>query len=287
MKKVSSGKVREVYEADEKSLVIVTTDRISAYDVILPTMIDGKGIALNTISNFWFERTNQIIPNHILSTDLADMPSELRSDPAAYKGRTVLVKKLKMLPYELIVRGYMFGSMWDAYQKGEPFCGQTLTGEYEQAQKLAEPIFTPSSKNNVGHDENISVERMINEIGKEETDRLTRVCLELYRSCAAYAAERGIIIADTKFELGYDENGQLCLADEVLTPDSSRFWDAETYRTGTSPKSYDKQFVRDWLTENGFAGVSPAPEIPAEIAEKTAELYRTCCEKLTGTGYPA
>lgn len=285
MKKLSSGKVREVYEVNEQQLVIVTTDRISAYDVILPTEIQGKGIALNKISNFWFDFTKNIVPNHLISTEIRDMPAEIQADPAYYTDRTVLVKKLTMLPYEFVVRGYMFGSMWSAYQKGELFCGQKLTGDYVLAQKLDTPLLTPSAKNHVGHDEYIAPQKLVDAIGAAETARITDICLSLYDTCARCAAEKGIIIADTKFELGYDENGTLCLADEVFTPDSSRFWDAAAYRTGTSPKSYDKQFVRDWLTHSGLAGVTPAPVIPEDVAAKTAELYRECCRKITGKGY--
>ena len=279
-KKIISGKVREVYEADEKSLVIVTTDRISAFDVILSSEVPGKGIALNRISNFWFDYTKKLIPNHMLTTDVSKMPELFSGEPEKYQNRTIQVKKLKMLPYEIIVRGYMFGSMWEAYKSGKPFCGNVIEGEYKQAEKLAVPIVTPSTKSSEGHDIYISREELAAEIGAEMANKICDVSLELYNTCYKYAAEHGIIIADTKFEFGLDENGTLVLADEIFTPDSSRFWDAAEYRVGESPKSFDKQFVRDWLIANKLNGVTPAPVLPAEVVEKTAELYRECTRKL-------
>ena len=249
MKKIISGKVREVYETDEGQLVMVTTDRISAFDVILNSTIPNKGKALNQIALYWFDLTKDIIPNHIVSAELSDMPNLFAYDKENYQGRTILTKKLKMLPYEFIVRGYMFGSMWAEYKENKTFCGKPVEGEYVQAQKLAEPIVTPS---------------------------------KIYNKCYEDAKKKGLIIADTKFEFGYDENGVLTLGDEVMTPDSSRFWAAEDYKTGVSPRSYDKQFVRDWLIENKLNGVTPAPELPAEIVEKTAALYKECYTKITG-----
>lgn len=281
MKKIISGKVRDVFEPQDDRLVIVTTDRISAFDVILGSTIPGKGVALNKISNFWFDYTRDIIPNHIVSTDIADMPQEIRDDPDYYRDRTVLVKKLNMLPYEFIVRGYMFGSMYEAYKKGEPFCGQVITGSYEKAEALATPIVTPSIKAKEGHDIYISLEEMEKDLGKALTDRLCEVCLALYRRCYEHAKSRGILIADTKFEFGFDGD-VLTLGDELFTPDSSRFWDAAEYRVGTSPKSYDKQFVRDWLIAEKLNGVEPAPALPEEVANKTAEIYRACMEKIIG-----
>ncbi len=280
-KKIISGKVREVYEVSDSRLVIVTTDRISAFDVILKSEVPGKGIALNMISNFWFDYTKQLIPNHLVSDSLDDMPELFRSDREHYADRTILVKKLKMLPYEIIVRGYMFGSMWEAYKAGQPFCGAVIQGDYKQAEKLSTPIVTPSSKSSTGHDVYISREEMAKEIGQELADRICDTSLLLYRRCYEYAAKHGILIADTKFEFGLDENGALVLADEIFTPDSSRFWDACEYRVGESPKSFDKQFVRDWLISNKQNGVSPAPELPADVIKKTAALYQECYKKLT------
>ena len=280
MKKIIQGKVREVYEVSDKALVVVTTDRISAFDVILPSPVPGKGIVLNKLSSFWFNLTKDIVPNHMISEDLKDMPTEFQKPE--FEGRTILVKKLKMLPYELIIRGYMFGSMWKSYKAGEPFCGHKIEGDYELAQKLEKPILTPSTKSSEGHDINISIEEMKADIGAELAEQIEDVCLKLFDRCCTYAAEKGIIIADTKLEFGLDEDGKLVLADEVFTPDSSRFWDAADYRVGTSPKSFDKQFARDWLIENKLDGVTPPPELPAEIIEKTREKYMECMKRIVG-----
>ena len=282
MKTLISGKVREVYEADAEHLVIVTTDRISAFDVILPTMIPQKGVALNLISNHWFGFTKDIVPNHIVSTELADMPEQFRADPAAYDKRIIKVNRLKMLPYEFIVRGYMFGSMWKEYSASGTFCGRPVAGTYRQAEKLAEPMLTPSSKSTEGHDENITIERLYNELGADTGKRVGEICLKLFDACYTEALKRGIIIADTKFEFGYDKNGVLTIGDEMFTPDSSRFWDAAEYRVGESPKSYDKQFVRDWLIAKKLDGVTPAPELPEDVRRRTAEIYKECYQKITG-----
>lgn len=282
MKKIISGKVRDVYEVNDKQLAVVTTDRISAFDVILSSLVKQKGVALNLISNYWFDLTKDIIPNHIVSTELKDMPTYFSSDPETYDKRTVLVKKLKMLPYEFVVRGYIFGNMWKAYQNHSEFCGYTIEGDYQLAEQLTTPILTPSSKNSEGHDEYISMDQLYSEIGKEKADGIRDICLKLYQRCYEHAKERGILIADTKFEFGYDEDGNLTLADEIFTPDSSRFWDASEYHVGESPKSYDKQFVRDWLIANHLDGVTPAPELPADILDATAKTYKECYQKITG-----
>ena len=282
MKKLISGKVRDVYEVSEKELAVVTTDRISAFDVILNSTIKDKGKALNLISLYWFDYTSSIIPNHIISSELSDMPELFRNDPQQYEKRTVLVKKLKMLPYEFIVRGYMFGSLWEEYKTNGTYCGQRIDKKYELAQKLNRPVVTPSAKNSEGHDENISLQRLYSELGNETADKICRISIELYEKCYKHALEKGIIIADTKFEFGYDENGSLTLGDEIFTPDSSRFWATDDYKTGTSPSSYDKQFVRDWLIENKLNGVTPAPELPDDIAGKTAALYKECYSRITG-----
>ena len=282
MKKIISGKVRDVYEINEKELVIVTTDRISAFDVILKSTIKNKGVALNLITEYWFDYTSKIISNHIISCNLSDMPAYFSENSAYYKNRTVLVKKLKMIPYEFIVRGYMFGSMWEEYKTHKAFCGEKVEGEYELAQKLVEPIVTPSVKNDTGHDEYISPERLRKELGAEEADRICNICLKLYDTCYEQALQNGIIIADTKFEFGYDEDGTLTLGDEIFTPDSSRFWSLADYQVGVSPKSYDKQFVRDWLIEHKLNGVTPAPELPEKIISATADIYKECCRKMTG-----
>ena len=281
MKKILSGKVRDVYEVNDKELVVVTTDRISAFDVILNSNIRNKGIALNQLSLYWFDFTSDIIPNHIISSSLSDMPAYFSENAKEYEKRTVLVKKLKMLPYEFIVRGYMFGSLWKEYNASGGYCGQKIHGQYELAQKLDNTIITPSPKNAKGHDENISIERLRDEIGTAMADELCRISLSLYEKCYQHALGKGIIIADTKFEFGYDEYGRLTLGDEIFTPDSSRFWEAEDYQTGVSPKSYDKQFVRDWLIQNKLNGITPAPELPDDIVKKTEMVYKDCYRKIT------
>ncbi|WP_407425022.1 phosphoribosylaminoimidazolesuccinocarboxamide synthase [Treponema sp.] len=280
MKKIISGKVREVYDLEDGRMVIVTTDRISAFDVILPTMITDKGKVLNALSNFWFDLTKDITKNHMISSNLKDMPAEFQKPE--YEGRTILVKKLKMIPYEVIVRGYMFGSMYEAYKKGEPFLGHSFTKKYEQAEKLDEPIVTPSTKAAEGHDINVTLDYMKNDLGTELGTKIEQTALAIYKKCYEHAAKNGIIIADTKFEFGLDENGDLVLADEVLTPDSSRFWNAAEYKVGTSPASYDKQFIRDWLKANNLAGDSSIKEVPADVVAKTSELYHECVKKITG-----
>ncbi len=279
MKKIGSGKVREIYEVSDKELVIYTTDRVSAFDVVLPTPVPEKGMVLNKLSEFWFEFTKDVVPNHLISEDPADMPEEFSKE--CYKDRVILTKKLKMLPYEFIIRGYMFGSMWKAYQKGEPFCGQVISGEYQLAQKLEHPILTPSTKATEGHDEySVTPEGLAKDLGEDLAKQLQDACLTLYQKCYDYAYERGIIIADTKLEFGLDEEGKLVLADEVFTPDSSRFWNRDEYQVGTSPLSYDKQYLRDWLTENSLAGVTPAPQLPEDVVAKTREKYLECMERL-------
>ncbi|MBQ1726418.1 MAG: phosphoribosylaminoimidazolesuccinocarboxamide synthase [Treponema sp.] len=278
MKKIISGKVREVYDLEDGRMVIVTTDRISAFDVILPTMITDKGKVLNALSNFWFDYTKDIVKNHMISSNLKDMPAEFQK--SEFEGRTILVKKLKMVPYEVIVRGYMFGSMYEAYKKGEEFLGHKFDKEYQQAEKLDEPIVTPSTKAAEGHDINVTLDYMKKDLGEELGSKIEKAALAIYKKCYEHAAKNGIIIADTKFEFGLDENGDLVLADEVLTPDSSRFWNAAEYKVGTSPASYDKQFVRDWLKNNNLAGDPNIKSIPAEIVEKTSALYHECQERI-------
>ena len=280
MKKIISGKVREVYDLEDGRMVIVTTDRISAFDVILPVDIPGKGKVLNAVSEKWFDLTKDICKNHLISSDTKDMPAEFQKPE--FEGRTMLVKKLKMVPYEVIVRGYMFGSMYEAYKKGEPFLGHSFDKEYQEAEKLAEPICTPSTKAKEGHDINVTLDYMKKDLGEELGTKIEKAALAIYKKCYDYANERGIIIADTKFEFGLDENGELILADEVLTPDSSRFWNKNAYKVGTSPASYDKQFVRDWLKANNLAGDPNIKTIPAEIVKKTADLYAECHKRICG-----
>jgi phosphoribosylaminoimidazole-succinocarboxamide synthase len=280
MKKIISGKVREVYEVADDRLVIVTTDRISAFDVILSKPVADKGKVLNAVSLFWFNFTKDIIPNHIISSDLKDMPEFFQKDE--FEGRTVLVKKLKIFPFEFIVRGYMFGNMWEAYSKKQEFCGLKIVGDYKLAEKLETPLFTPSTKAHVGHDEYISFQNVADTLGADIADKLKNISLKLYDTCYRYAYSKGIIIADTKFEFGLDEGGNLVLADEVLTPDSSRFWSLAEYKEGVSPKSYDKQFVRDWLLNNKVNGDMQFDNIPDDILTKTSEIYHECLYKVCG-----
>lgn len=280
MKKIISGKVREVYDLEDGRMVIVTTDRISAFDVILPTMITDKGKVLNALSNFWFDYTKDIVKNHMISAELKDMPAEFQKPE--FEGRTILVKKLKMIPYEVIVRGYMFGSMYEAYKKGEEFLGHKFDKEYKQAEKLDEPIVTPSTKAAEGHDINVTLDYMKKDLGDDLGTKIEQTALAIYKKCYDHAAKNGIIIADTKFEFGLDKNGELVLADEVLTPDSSRFWNAAEYKPGTSPASYDKQFVRDWLKDNNLAGDPNIKSIPSEVVEKTSALYHECQKRICG-----
>jgi phosphoribosylaminoimidazole-succinocarboxamide synthase len=278
MKKVISGKVREVYEVADDKLVIVTTDRISAFDVILSKPVVDKGKVLNAVSLFWFNFTKEIIPNHIISSDLKEMPEFFQK--SEFEGRTVLVKKLKILPYECIVRGYMFGNMWKAYQEAGEFCGQKIEGEYKLAEKLAVPLFTPSTKAHVGHDEYISFQNVADAIGADLANKIKDISLKIYDACYRYAYSKGIIIADTKFEFGIDAQNNLVLADEVLTPDSSRFWSLPDYKVGTSPQSYDKQFVRDWLLNNKANGEMQFDNVPDEVLAKTTDIYRECLSKI-------
>ena len=240
---------------------------------------------MNALSNFWFDLTKDIVKNHMISADLKDMPAEFQKPE--YEGRTILVKKLKMIPYEVIVRGYMFGSMYEAYKKGEPFLGHSFDKEYKQAEKLAEPIVTPSTKAAEGHDINVTIDYMKEDLekmypGKDLGTKIEKTALAIYKKCYEHAYKNGIIIGDTKFEFGLDENGELVLGDEVLTPDSSRFWNLSTYKVGTSPASYDKQFVRDWLKDNNLAGDTNIKSIPADVVKKTSDLYHECVVKITG-----
>ncbi|MCH5289518.1 MAG: phosphoribosylaminoimidazolesuccinocarboxamide synthase [Treponema sp.] len=280
MKKIISGKVREVFDLEDGRMVIVTTDRLSAFDVILPTLIPGKGRVLNALSAFWFGYTTDIVRNHLISADLRDMPAEFRKDE--YEGRTMLVRKLRMIPYEVIVRGYMFGSMYDALKSGSLPEGVRFDRDYDLAERLDAPIVTPSTKAQEGHDVNVSLAYMRNDIGGDLADKIERAALAIYNKAYEHAYKNGIIIADTKFEFGLDEDGALVLADEVLTPDSSRFWNLAEYKVGTSPASYDKQFVRDWLKANNLAGDPNITSVPADVVEKTADIYRECERKICG-----
>lgn len=279
MTQIGNGKVRNIYDVGNNKLVLVTSDRISAFDVVLPNTVPYKGIILNEISAFWFNFTKDIIPNHMISIDNADMPKEFQTKE--FEGRCILVKKLTMLPVECIVRGYITGSGWESYKKSGSVCGILLPEGLKESEKLPTPIYTPTTKAVEGHDEHISFEQTVEFIGKELATQLKEKSLEIYSRCAEYARTKGIIIADTKFEFGVDENGTLVLADEVLTPDSSRFWDATEYEVGKSQKSYDKQYLRDWLKESGWDKNPPAPHIPSEVIEVTSHKYITAYSTLS------
>ncbi len=282
MKKISSGKVREIYEVDDDKLMMVVSDRISAFDVILPAMITDKGKVLNKISEFWFDYVKDIIPNHIITTKFEEFPEEFRTEE--FKDRSMLVKKLKMLPIECIVRGYITGSGWKSYKEDGTVCGIKLPDGLKESEKLPEPIFTPSTKAEEGHDMNISFEEACNLVGKDLAEKVREKTIAIYTKCADFAKSKGIIIADTKFEFGLDENGELVLADEVLTPDSSRFWPADDYEVGCSQKSFDKQYMRDWLKANNWDAANPTP-IPEEVISTTRAKYVQAYEKLTGKAF--
>ncbi len=275
------GKVRDIYDVDNHHFLIVTTDRLSAFDVILPDPIPGKGLVLTAVSNFWFEKLQDVIPNHLTDLLLKEiLPNEDERDQV--EGRSIVVKKLKPLPVEAIVRGYLIGSGWKDYQASGAVCGITLPEGLQQAQQLPEAIYTPSSKAAVGdHDENIDYQKTVDLIGAEKAEQVHDVSLQLYKEAAVFARDRGIIIADTKFEFGVDENDKLYLIDEALTPDSSRFWPADTYQIGMSPPSYDKQIVRDFLETLDWDKTPPGPELPKEILQKTSDKYKEVQNKLT------
>ncbi|WP_282876249.1 phosphoribosylaminoimidazolesuccinocarboxamide synthase [Pseudomonas peli] len=280
LKKIYSGKVRDLYEIDDKRMLMVATDRLSAFDVILNEPIPEKGKILTAISNFWFDKLKELVPNHFTGDKVEDIV------PAAelplVEGRAVVAKRLKPVAVEAIVRGYIVGSGWKEYQKSGTVCGIQLPAGLKEAAKLPQPIFTPSTKAAVGdHDENISFEQCEAIIGAELAAKVRDTSIALYSAAVEYAATRGIIIADTKFEFGLDEDGTLTLMDEALTPDSSRFWPADSYAEGKNPPSFDKQFVRDWLESTGWNKEPPAPAVPADVAQKTADKYREALTRLT------
>ncbi len=282
MKKISSGKVREIYEVDEDKLLIVVSDRISAFDYILPSLVPEKGKVLNQISKFWFDFSKDIIPNHVISTDLKDFPEEFQKEE--FSGRSMLVKKLKMLPIECIVRGYITGSGWKSYKQNGSVCGIKLPEGLQESQKLPEPIFTPTTKAKEGHDENISFEQVCDMIGKDLAEKLRAKTIEIYKKCSEYALTKNVIIADTKFEFGLDENGNLVLGDEILTPDSSRFWPADDYEVGRSQKSFDKQYIRDWIKSTGYNPESGNP-IPDDVIKVTVDKYKEAFKLITGVEF--
>ena len=279
---INRGKVRDIYGVGEDHLLIVTTDRLSAFDVVLPTPIPGKGAVLTAVSNFWFERTRDLIPNHLCELTLEEVLPDA-AERAQVEGRAIVVRKLDPLPVEAIVRGYLVGSGWKDYQRNQAVCGIPLPAGLRQADKLPEPLFTPSTKAELGaHDENISFEKMIDLVGREIAERVRDVSLAIYIRARDHAQTRGIIVADTKFEYGLDKDGELVLIDEAVTPDSSRFWPIDSYAPGSSPPSFDKQFVRDYLETLDWDKTAPGPELPAEIAAQTAEKYREAQRRLIG-----
>ena len=273
-----SGKVRELYGLDDK-ILMVATDRISAFDHILPTAIPDKGKILTQISAFWFGYTGEIVPNHLLSADVRDLPESLASFREILRDRMMIVKKTKKIDIECVVRGYLAGSGWKEYQERNSICGVKLPAGLKESEKLPSPIFTPATKEETGHDENIDQKELEKRIDKALAERLKKISLALYEKASAYALKKGIIIADTKFEFGFIEN-QLILIDEIFTPDSSRFWEEDKYRTGISPESLDKQFVRDYLIGIEWDKNSPPPRLPEEIVRKTREKYEEIRKKL-------
>jgi phosphoribosylaminoimidazole-succinocarboxamide synthase len=279
---IHRGKVRDVYALPGNRLLMVATDRLSAFDVVLPDPIPGKGEMLTQISNFWFGKTAHIIPNHLTGEDVASvLPAGV--DAALYARRAVVAKRLKPVPVEAIARGYIIGSGWKSYKATGDICGIKLPEGLQQAAKLPEPIFTPSTKAAVGdHDENVSFDAVVALVGEDMANAVRKATLAIYAWAAAYAAERGVIIADTKFEFGTDENGVLHIMDEMLTPDSSRFWPADEYQVGISPPSYDKQFVRDYLEQIGWNKTPPAPKVPQNVIDGTAAKYAEALDKLAG-----
>jgi phosphoribosylaminoimidazole-succinocarboxamide synthase len=280
---VATGKVRELYDAGDDRLLMVASDRISAFDVVLPTPIPDKGRVLTALSRFWFARTQDIVPNHLVSTHLRDFPEGARGADLA--GRTMLVRRLEMLPIECVVRGYLAGSGWKDYRASGQICGVPLPAGLREADRLPTPIFTPATKATDGHDENITSAQARELVGAARYDEAERISIALYERAAAHAREQGIIICDTKFELGVDPDALLVLGDEALTPDSSRFWPADAYAPGGSPPSFDKQYVRDWLEAQAWDKTPPGPELPPEVVEGTAGRYREAFERIAGRSF--
>ena len=281
LSRTGRGKVRDIYAVNGDKMMIVVTDRLSAFDVVLPDPIPDKGRVLTELANFWFAKLAHVVPNHLTGID----PESVVQGPnekAQVRGRAIVVKKLNPLPVEAVVRGYLIGSGWKDYQSTGAVCGIQLPKGLKQAQKLPEPIFTPATKAAGGHDENISFARMCEIVGKDIGTKVKDISIRLYKEASEFAATRGIIIADTKFEFGLNEKNEVVLIDEILTADSSRFWPAEQYQVGMSPPSYDKQFVRDYLETLDWDKTPPAPKLPADVIARTSAKYREALEKLTG-----
>jgi phosphoribosylaminoimidazole-succinocarboxamide synthase len=282
LKLLRRGKVRDVYEVDDEHLLIVATDRISAFDCILPTQIERKGEVLTALSRFWFDRLAGITPNHLVTTDIEQTPEAVRESADVLRGRSMFVRRTEVFPVECVVRGYLAGSGWKDYQRTCEVCGHRLPADLRESDKLAEPIFTPATKAESGHDENISESRMREIVGAEVTEHLRDTALALYREAERYARSRGIIIADTKFEFGRAADGRILLIDEALTPDSSRFWPADKYEPGRPQPSFDKQYVRDYLETLSWDKRPPAPPLPPDVAAATTARYLEAYRLLTG-----
>jgi len=278
--RIGKGKVRDIYAVGSDKMLIVASDRLSAFDVVLPDPIPDKGRVLNEMANFWFGKLGHVVPNQLTGIDPESVVAP--EEKGQVRGRSVVVKKLKPLPIEAVVRGYIIGSGWKDYQKSGKVCGIELPKGLQQAQKLPEPIFTPATKAETGHDENISFAEVEKKIGKELAAKVRDVSIRLYKEASDYARTKGIIIADTKFEFGLDDRNNLVLIDEVLTADSSRFWPADSYQVGMSPPSYDKQFVRDYLESLTWDKTPPAPKLPEDVIARTSQKYRDALERLTG-----
>jgi len=282
LKLLRRGKVRDVYEVDGSRLLIVATDRISAFDSVSPTPIARKGEVLTALSRFWFAKLGHIVPHHLITTDIEEMPAAVRVHASDLRARSMLVKRTAVFPVECVVRGYLSGSGWKDYQRTGQVCGHNLPAGLRDSEKLETPIFTPATKAETGHDENISEDQMAEIVGRQAMEQLRGISLRLYQEASDYARARGIIIADTKFEFGRDQSGNITLIDEVLTPDSSRFWPLDSYEVGKSQASFDKQFVRDYLVSINWDKQPPCPELPAEIARATTARYLEAYELLTG-----
>lgn len=281
LKLAHRGKVRDVYEIDEERILLVASDRISAFDCILPTLIPQKGIILTLISAFWFDRLQSIVKNHLISVNLDDMPV-ISAERSALRGRSTLVRRTKVFPVECVVRGFLEGSAWKDYLATGSVCGNELPSGMQQCEMLPEPIFTPATKSSTGHDENIDFDYFCDLVGPETGQRLRDISLEIYTAASMFASHTGIIIADTKFEFGRDRDGNVLLIDEVLTPDSSRFWSAETYQPGKAQASFDKQFVREYLETLDWDKTPPAPPLPSEVVAATSQRYLQAFKLLTG-----
>jgi phosphoribosylaminoimidazole-succinocarboxamide synthase len=285
LRRFRRGKVRDTYDLGDR-LLMIASDRMSAFDVVLPDAIPDKGTVLTQLSRFWFDRTGDVVPNHLISTDVADLPEEVRTAQEVLRGRFMIVKKAERIDIECVVRGYLAGSGWAEYRKSKTVCGERLPEGLTESARLPEPIFTPAAKVDEGHDENISYGKMKQIVGKDLAERLKDASMRLYQHAEQHARTRGIIIADTKFEFGL-VNGELIVIDEVLTPDSSRFWDAAQYEPGRSQASFDKQPLRDWLERSGWDKNPPGPPLPPEIIDETAARYRKAYEVVTGTELPS